>query len=431
MGHALRSCILGMRIARRAGMSISDQADLYYALLLKDAGCSSNASKLFHLLSADEIRAKRDVKLTDWSRVGWDSFQYAVSHIATGAPFLQRVQALMRAAVNQKTDSATLIKIRCERGASIARRIGFSEATAAAIHSLDEHWNGGGYPDHLAGAQIPLHSRIMNLSQTLEVFLADRGPGAALDVAKARAGRWFDPDLVRAARSLGQSGELWVGLDREDVADLAASFAPNGDQFLLTEERLESICGAFGEIVDAKSPYTYNHSTGVAAAAASIAGNMGLGLEQTRFLRRAALLHDIGKLSVSNAILEKPGKLEAAEWEIVKRHPYYSYEILRRIPGFEELSIVAGAHHERLDGSGYFRNWDASKLSTSCRILAVADVYDALAAKRPYRDAMPREEVFALMRKDAPHALDAECLEALIQAGHPGETSASLAALAR
>src|ERR1700676_3093565 len=102
MGHSVRSCILGMRLAGHIGVPVADQPDLFYALLLKDAGCSSNASKLFHILAADEIRAKRDVKLTDWTKVGWESLQYALTHVATGAPFLERVRTLIQVAAKQQ-----------------------------------------------------------------------------------------------------------------------------------------------------------------------------------------------------------------------------------------------------------------------------------------------------------------------------------------
>jgi HD-GYP domain-containing protein (c-di-GMP phosphodiesterase class II) len=149
-------------------------------------------------------------------------------------------------------------------------------------------------------------------------------------------------------------------------------------------------------------------------------------------MRRAALLHDIGKLFVPNTILEKPGALDGAEWEIVKQHPHYSYEILRRVTGFEELSEVAAAHHEKLDGSGYFRHLDAQHLSLKARILVVADIFDALSARRPYREAMPLDEVFGAIRKDAPRALDARCVEALATARIDFEsTSASLQGLSR
>src|SRR6202451_350046 len=155
MGHSVRTCILGMRLADHIGLPASDKGNLFYALLLKDAGCSSNASRLFHILAADEIRAKRDVKLTDWTRVGWESLQYALTHVATGAPFLERVRTLVRVAARQQKESCELVKIRCERGASIARRIGFSEPVALAIHSLDEQWNGRGYPEGLREQEIP------------------------------------------------------------------------------------------------------------------------------------------------------------------------------------------------------------------------------------------------------------------------------------
>lgn len=416
MGHSVRTCILGMRLAGHAGVPATEQADLFYALLLKDAGCSSNASKLFHILAADEIRAKRDVKLTDWTRVGWESLQYALTHVATGAPFLERVRTLVRVAARQQRESCELVKIRCERGASIARRIGFAEPVAQAIQSLDEHWDGGGYPEGLRGREIPLFSRIMNLAQTLDVFHTHRSPEAAIEVVQARSKRWFDPDLVKAAASLARVGRLWDGLQEASAIDQALALEPEERRMAANDETIENICQAFAEIIDAKSPFTYRHSNGVADAAVAIARHFSLNEQDTAFMRRAALLHDIGKLSVPNMILEKPGKLDDGEWEVIKRHPYYSYEILRRITGFEDLSEVAASHHEKLDGSGYFRHLQAGQISQEARILVVADIFDALSAKRPYRDAMPLEKVFGIMQKDAPRALDGECVEALIAA---------------
>lgn len=421
MGHSVRSCLIGMRLAQHLGMSVTDQGHLFYALLLKDAGCSSNSSKLFHILNADEIRAKRDVKLTDWTRVGWESLQYAISHVATESAFLQRVRTLVQVAARQQTESRELVKIRCERGAAIARRLGLAEPVAEAIHGLDEHWNGGGYPNHLRETEIPLYARIMNLSQTLEVFLVNRGPQAAIDVAAQRAGRWFDPELVRAAQSLAKDESLWADLDREQVIDKALYLEPEHTRLPATDETIENICQAFADIIDAKSPFTYRHSNGVADAAVGISRQFGLNEEDVVFMRRASLLHDVGKLGVSNSILEKPAKLENREWAEVKKHPFYSYEILHKIPGFEDLSEVAGAHHEKLDGSGYYRGWTAERLSLEMRILAVADIYDALTARRPYRDAMPAEQAFQIMQKDAGKGIDAACLEALKQylAGAP------------
>lgn len=416
MGHSVRACLLGMRIGEHIGLGTADLADLYYALLLKDAGCSSNSSRLFHTLNADEIRAKGDVKTTDWTRIGWESLHYAVTHVATGAPFLERVRTLVRVAANQQTESCELARIRCERGASVARLMGFPEWVAQAIHSLDEHWNGGGYPDGLEGKNIPLFSRIMLLAQTLEVFLVDRGPVEAIEVARRRRGRWFDPDLVKAAESLSRSGELWADLRSPRILSHVLAMEPEERRLLADEATMDRICLAFAEVIDAKSPFTYRHSNGVADAAVLIARGLGLSAPEVTFIRRVSLLHDLGKLGVSNAILEKPGKLTSEEFEVIKRHPYHSWEILRKIRGFEELSEVAGAHHERLDGSGYFRRWNAEQLSLPMRIVAVADVYDALVAKRPYRDAMPVEKALEIIRKETPRALDPQCYEVLAQA---------------
>ncbi len=417
MGHSVRSCVIGMRLAEQIGMDLPGKADLYYALLLKDAGCSSNASKLFHILNADEIRAKRDVKLTDWTRTGWDSLRYAFTHVATGLPFLQRMRTLAGVAARQQVESCALVQIRCDRGASVARQIGFPNSVAEAIASLDEHWNGGGYPMGLQGEEIPLFSRIMNVAQTLEVFFANRGPAAALEVARRRSKRWFDPNLVRAAESLARSGLLWLDLDTDCAVEDVLALEPEERRMEAGDALVENVCEAFAQIIDAKSPFTFHHSHDVSNAAVAIARHLSLTREQVTFLRRAALLHDIGKLSVPNSILEKPDKLDADEWAVVKKHPYYTLEILRRIPGFEVLGEVAASHHEKLDGSGYFRGYTAEQMPLPARILAVADIYAALIAKRPYREALPPEQVFRIMRKDAPKAIDADCLEALAHTG--------------
>jgi putative nucleotidyltransferase with HDIG domain len=272
----------------------------------------------------------------------------------------------------------------------------------------------------------------MNLAQTLEVFLVNRGAEAAAGVARQRGGRWFDPDLVKAVISLYHSGALFADLRTEKVLQHVVALEPEQRQVGASEEMLDSICLAFAEVIDAKSPFTYRHSTGVAEAAIAIGQQLDLSAQNITFLRRAALLHDIGKLSVSNAILEKPDKLNTYEFEVVKKHPYYTFEILKRIPGFGNLSEIAASHHEKLDGSGYFRGYGAEQLSLPARILVVADIYDALAAKRPYRDAMPIEKVFGIMQSDAPRKLDARCFEALTTAQRKGASSgSSLTELAR
>lgn len=414
MGHSVRTCVIGMRIGEKLGLGIEDLSDLYYTLLLKDAGCSGNASRLFHIIGADEIRAKRNVKFTDWTRVGWESLQYAIAHVGSDSPFLERMQKLFHVAANHQQNSTDLVKIRCERGASISRHLGFSEHVAAGIYSLGEHWSGRGYPENLQKTEIPIFSRIVSLSQTLDVYLTARGPKAAIDAARRHSGEWFDPEMVKAAISLARNGVLWSGVDSDSLIDRVGELEPEKRRMTATEEAIDNICVAFAEVIDAKSPFTYRHSTGVANTSGEIARWFGMSVKEQKMLRRAALLHDIGELSVPNAILEKPMKLNEEEWKVVKGHPYYTLQILKKIPGFARLSEDAAAHHERLDGSGYWRGWRSDQLSRYARILAVADIFDALHAKRPYRDSMPIEKVFEILRQDAPHALDLPCVEALI-----------------
>jgi putative nucleotidyltransferase with HDIG domain len=427
MGHTVRSCAIGMRIGAEIGLDSGEKRDLYYALLLKDAGCSCNASKLFHILAGDEIRAKRELRTTDWTRVGWDSLQYTLRNVRAGSSIWNRFCGLVSVVANKKRTSWELVRLRCERGARVARRINLSERTAQAIYSLDEHWNGKGHSEGLRGEEIPIFSRIMNLAQTLDVFRTDHGAKASVEVARSRSERWFDPSLVKAAESLHNRGVLFPNPEAPEVKAELTVYEESDQGMETTEGRLDDVCEAFAEIIDAKSPYTYRHSTGVANAAVSVACVLGLDLPAIRTIRRAALLHDIGKLSVPNSILEKNGTLTASEWEVVKRHPYYTMEVLRHIRGFSEISEIAASHHEKLDGSGYHRGLNASNLSLPARILAVADIYDALSARRPYRDALDRESVFRIMRKDVPRAIDGDCVEALESIGKQASSLFSLA----
>jgi HD-GYP domain-containing protein (c-di-GMP phosphodiesterase class II) len=417
MGHSVRACVLGMRIAGEINLAPDFQNDLYYALLLKDAGHSSNASTFFHALGPDDIKAKRDVNTTDWTRLSWETLEYALSHAGPGKSLPQRVHDLLCIALTQRRHQRQVTQIRSERGAALARQMGLSEGTAAAIASLDEHWNGSGNPRGLKRDQIPMLSRIMLLAQTLEVAWATSGPDTALDIAEERSGRWFDPGLVRAAWSLAARGALWNDLSSEHLHSSVVHLDTQEKGMVYGDTTLDSICLAFADIVDSKSPFTYQHSNGVANAAVTIARTLGLPAERVMFLRHAGLLHDLGKLSIPNTVLEKPGKLDPAEWELMRLHPFYTWKILSYISGFHELSQVSAAHHERLDGSGYFSGLGAEQLSLEMRILSVADVFDALSAKRPYRDALPRETVFQIMRKDTPRALDPRCVDALQQSG--------------
>jgi HD-GYP domain-containing protein (c-di-GMP phosphodiesterase class II) len=406
-GHAVRSCLIGMRLAQEIELSSPERSDLFYALLLKDAGCSANANRMSGLFEADDRAAKATSKLVDWTDRR-AALLWSLRTVAPGAGLRRRLEVL-RGIRDEGDVTRKFMEARCDRGAEIARMLFLTEETALAIRSLDEHWDGHGLPDGLRGEEIPLAARILCLSQTAEVFHAAGGLQAARVVAKRRRGRWFDPALVDAFLRTCRDRAFWATLEAPDVSQWEpAEFALTGD-----EDRLDRIAEAFARVIDAKSPFTARHSQRVAEIAAGISSVLGFDPDERRSMRRAALLHDIGKLAISNRILDKPGRLTDEEFRAVKAHPVYTRQILARAPCFASLADLAANHHEKLDHSGYPRALGAPDLDLPMRILAVADVYEALTADRPYRGSMPVEQALSIIDRDVPHRLDAEVRRAL------------------
>jgi putative nucleotidyltransferase with HDIG domain len=406
-GHATRSCLIGMRLADELELDADARSDLFYALLLKDAGCSANAAHMAALFHADDQVAKRTSKVVDWSKP-LHAFVWSLRTVAPGGSLSERTERL-RAIRNEGAVTRSLMKARCHRGAEIARKLGFSEATAEAIRALDEHWDGHGQPLGLRGTEISLAARILCLSQTVEVFHATRGLRAAYRVAAKRSGQWFDPELVNALGSFRSDVRFWRSLADPDVS----AVEPPDRVLTADEDRLDQIAEGFAAVIDAKSPWTHEHCDRVSSIATGIATLMGFDEAALRELRRAALLHDLGKLAVSNRILDKPDALTDEERARFMEHPLVTEQILRRVPSFSDLAALASAHHERLDGGGYPHGLAGNELTMPMRVLAVADVYEALASDRPYRPAYPPEVALELMRPDVPLRFDPDVFAAL------------------
>ena len=417
MGHSLRSCLIGMAIAERAGLTLSEQRDLYYALILKDAGCSSNAAHVFRLFGGDERNIKHDFARVDWSNY-LRAARTAMAHAEPGAPWFTRVRRIVSLARAGRGAVSELMETRAQRGADIILKLGFGHRAAEAVRSLDEHWDGGGAPRGLSGSEIPLLARVACLAQTVEPFLVTEGPGAALDIARARSGRWFDPTLVQAFEDLEPRLPAWIGMGEADLREAVRGGEPGGAALLAGPGTVDRIANGFAEIIDAKSPFTSTHSHRMTSIALKLGVRLGLDGADLVALERAALLHDVGKLSVPNSILDKPGPLTSDEWDTVRLHPYYTQRILSHIRGFEALARVAAAHHERLDGRGYYLGLQGDEIALESRILTAADVFDALTASRPYRPALPEEVALRMMERDRGHGLDADCLDALWQEMH-------------
>jgi HD-GYP domain-containing protein (c-di-GMP phosphodiesterase class II) len=408
-GHTMRTCLIGMRIAESVGVSAADRSALYYALLLKDAGCSSNAGRMASLFGADDHEVKPRMKLVDWHQRVRLAMETART-VARGRPLADRVRHFVAIARSADT-TKELIQIRCDRGASIASQLGFPPATAEAIRSLDEHWCGRGYARGLAGGDIPLLARIANIAQTVEVFHDRGGVERAHEVVRERAGRWFDPVLARVVLSWRRDDPWWELL-RGDVTGAVVAAEPSDHVIEVDEDGLDGVSRAFADIIDAKSPFTFRHSTRVADVARLVASRCGLDAAEQRRIYRAGLLHDIGKLGVSNLILDKNGAMTPEERERVEQHPRYTLEILQRVSAFSEFALTAALHHEKLDGSGYPWGVAANGLDLPARILTVSDIYDALSSDRPYRKGMDEPTITTILERDrgsrlCPVALDA------------------------
>lgn len=418
-GHTLRSCLIAGRLAGELGLSVADRNALHYAVLLKDAGCSSNATRFAALFGTDDITGKARMRAGDWQdKVG--TAIRSLRTVAAGRSLGERARQAFYLARAQEP-ARELVAIRCDRGAEIARMIGFPEATAGAIRALDEHWNGGGYPDGLAGDAIPLLAQIANLAQTIDVFhtegLAAQGPiggiAWACRVVRQRRGSWFAPAL--ADRVLRWKGDAawWATLRDAETATAVAALEPPESTRRVDEAGLDVVARAFAEIIDAKSPFTFRHSTNVAEIAEGIAGVCGFDATGCRRIARAGLLHDVGKLGVSNEILDSPARLGPAEREAVERHPQYTWEVLSRVGAFTDFAWTAATHHEKLDGSGYPWGLTGELLDLPARILAVADIYEALTADRPYRAGLTPDTALEIIGRERGTKLCAHAVDAL------------------
>jgi HD-GYP domain-containing protein (c-di-GMP phosphodiesterase class II) len=403
-----------MHIGREIGLSQDELWELYYTLLLKDLGCSSNAARICELYLTDDLNFKHGFKTIGDSLP--QVLKFVLKHTGLKAGLAERFRSVLTILRDGPRIAHELIATRCQRGADIARLLRFPDGVANGIYSLDEHFNGRGKPDGLVGEAIPVYARIALLAQVIDVFHTSEGPESALSEAREHAGHWFDPTLVQAFERAAGQAQFWKTLRSKTIDREVQALEPAAREISLDDEYLDDIAAAFGEVVDSKSPYTSGHSIRVALYTDMIGEALGLSPERRRWLKRGALLHDVGKLGVSNTVLDKAGKLDEEEWSAVRLHAQYTEAILSRIGAFSELARIAAAHHERLDGGGYPRGVKADQISIETRIITAADIFDAITAERPYRSAIPIPRALEMMAETVGTAIDPDCFEALKRA---------------
>lgn len=272
----------------------------------------------------------------------------------------------------------------------------FRSVAEPLLHHHDR-WDGAS-PSGLTGRDIPLLGRILNIADSLEVLLADerfildQGEAILASIGE-RSGRQFDPELVAALREIACRESFWLDLANAQYYENFFREISDKSQIRLDLDDVLGIAEIFATIVDRTSHYTASHSRSVADVSAFLAAAKGYSAAEVKLMRIAGLLHDLGKLAVPNAILEKPGKLTPGEFTLIKQHAYYTHRILAQIDGFDIIADWAAFHHETLDGRGYPFRIPKESLRLGSRIVAVADVYAALTESRPYRKDLTAGEV--------------------------------------
>ncbi len=394
MEHMLRATLLGLRIADRAGVGPAARGRIYYANLLAWIGCHADSFELAELFG-DDIAFRADYYMIDAR--GLPMLSLMLRHSGAGLPPLQRTARRSLLAATAATAVRSLIRSHCTSAGQLAIRVGLDAGMPGVLGNTFERWDGKGLPEGRTGVEIPVEMRIAQLADVAEVFLRTRGLDAATGVVRNRRGTQFDPEL--ADLFCKHAPELTESLLEIDPWPAALAQAP--DNRALTGEELDLVLAAVGDFADLKSPYTAGHSRAVATLVAEAAAEYGLKTGEVAVLRRAGWVHDLGRMGVSNGVWDKKAPLSSMDRERIQMYPYLSERILGRVPGMWRVAGIAGAHHERLDGSGYPRGRRGADLDPSQRILAAADAYQASLEPRPHRPGMSPQAAGERLRAEA------------------------------
>ena len=412
---ALRTCLLAVELAREAGGSEQEVSDAYDAGMLRYVGCTAFAPEEAAAMG-DDIAAKQLYAPVDFGRNA-EVLPATLKGLGKGLGPLKRTRVVATTLMGARRAYDAMARSTCEVAVRLASRLGMGDGVTEALGQLYERWDGKGAPGVHEGEALSFVARVLHVACAAEVHHRLGGASAAREMVRKRSGSHFDPRVVRAFDTSAPA--LLSPLDAPSVWDAVLAAEP-GRRPKEGAGRLEDVARAFADFVDLKSTYTLGHSTGVAALAEAAGRAAGLDEATCTTLRRAGLLHDLGRVSVPTNIWDKPGGLSAAEWERVRLHPYYTERVLARSPLLAPMGALAGAHHERLDGSGYHRNAPAALLRLPARILAAADGYHAMTEARPHRPARsPEDAARELEAEVAARRLDAEAARAVLEAaGH-------------
>jgi len=414
--HGLRTAVLAVRMAQAMGLSEDDQVTVFYTGVLHFAGCTAE-SEIDAQFFGDELSARPKMMAVAFgTRLDLVATAMRVAH--PGRARLARVAAMTRSAFGGVAEFRKWAASHCDVARVLGARMGLSGQIQLALRHLWERWDGKGMPGELQGDQIPLAVRIMQVAQDADMAWQHGGTALANHILTGRAGSGLDPEAVGACLSLGD--HVYEGLSAPSIWEDALLAEP-GPQPVVGEERLDSCLSAIADFADLKSMWTVGHSRGVAQLAEQSAVVAGLAASDVLQLRRAALVHDIGRVAVPVNVWAKPGPLTRDEYEQVRLHAYHSERVLDAAAGLRPLARLAGSHGERCDGSGYHRGSRAGDLPLTAWLLAAADCYQAMRERRAHRPALSPVAAADGLCQDAeagrlaPEAVDA----VLTAAGQP------------
>jgi HD-GYP domain-containing protein (c-di-GMP phosphodiesterase class II) len=413
--HELGVCLAALALADGLGVTPEERSQIYYVALLAHVGCTAAAPEIAGWVGGDEIAFQRGATVLGPASEPREDLPWLIRHLADDQPLPVRARLVTSMLAAGRMRFEAMAASLCDGGRLLAQRLHMSGEVAVALGQMTERWDGKGVPAGLAGDAISRPLRIVRVAHDFVALAHARGRAVAVETLARRRGRGYDPIVVDAA--VGDADALLVAADAPDAWDAVLAAEPE-PVITVSSAGVASVARAFGEFTDLKVGFLRGHSIRVGEMAAVAAEALGCSSREVSELRVAGFFHDVGRVSVPNGIWEKPGSLSAAERERVRLHAYYTERILERSRVLAPYALVAGSHHERLDGSGYHRGAAAAQLSLGARLLAAADVYDALTHDRPHRGALStaaaRKELGEMVRAGT---LDKRAVDAVLEAG--------------
>ncbi|GLZ32890.1 3'3'-cGAMP-specific phosphodiesterase 3 [Lentzea sp. NBRC 105346] len=373
--NGLRGTLMAMRLCDVLGTGRDTAVQAFYSSLLFYVGCTANA------MIGSEVFADGDAfpRYATTSRYGSRLDQLGGMARAVAPPGSSPVLRAMRAThglYRLARAFPEIVAADCDAARMLTARLGLPAAVSDLFAHADDRWD-------RMGEDIPLPMRIAQVACDAAIQQAFGGDEVAAQVVRSRAGGAFDPDVaehVDKILEIDPNTSVWA-------ETLASEPRPH---LVLESDAIDLAVSAIGDFADLASPYLVGHSAGVAALAADAGRRCGLGAGEVVALRRAALVHDVGRVAVPVRVWQHAGPLSPDDWERVRLHAYHTERVLTRSPFLASLAPIAAFHHERLDGSGYHRG--TSVLGMPGRLLAAADAYHAMTEPRPHRAAMSQAQ---------------------------------------